>query len=93
MKTMYEISYTDKAESDLKKLKRSEPSAFRKAVKLLNEIAESPTSGTGHPHQLTSIRTGQWSRSITKKHRLVYEVQNDRIIVLVLGAYGHNDDH
>ena len=29
MKTMYEISYTDKAESDLKKLKRSEPSAIK----------------------------------------------------------------
>ncbi|WP_285816224.1 hypothetical protein [Xylanibacter rodentium] len=33
MKTMYEISYTDKAESDLKKLKRSEPSALNKAVR------------------------------------------------------------
>lgn len=93
MKTTYKISYTKKSEEDLKQLKRSEPSAFKKAVKLLCEIANAPTSGTGHPHRLTGDRAGQWSRSITKKHRLVYEVHDDEIIVLVLAAYGHYDDH
>lgn len=93
MKTIYKISYTQRAESDLTKLKRSEPSSFKKAIKLLNELVDNPTSGTGHPHRLTGDRAGQWSRSITKKHRLVYEVHDDEIIVLVLAAYGHYDDH
>lgn len=93
MKTTYKISYTKKAEDDLGKLKRNELSAFKKAVKLLNEIADNPTFGTGHPHQLTGDRARQWSRSITKKHRLIYEVHDNEIIVLVLAAYGHYDDH
>lgn len=93
MKTIYKISYTQRAESDLTKLKRSEPSSFKKAIKLLNELADNPTSGIGHPHRLTGDRAGQWSRSITKKHRLVYEVHDNEIIVLVLAAYGHYDDH
>lgn len=48
--------------------------------------------GTGHPHPLKSDRSGQWSRSISKKHRLIYQVNDDIVIVEVLAAYGHYDD-
>lgn len=89
---MYEIRYTQEAEADLRRLKKSEPMAFKKAVKLLNELLEHPTTGTGHPHQLSGDRAGQWSRSITKKHRLVYLIDGTEVLVLVLSAYGHYDD-
>ena len=85
---MYKLKYTPDAEADLRKLKKSEPSAFKKAVHLLNEL----TTGTGHPHPLSNDRAGQWSRSISKKHRLVYQINDDEILVLVLSAYGHYDD-
>ena len=89
---MYRISYVPDAEQDLKKLRRNEPSAFKKVVKLLNELALHPTTGTGHPHQLSGDRAGQWSRSITKKHRLIYQIRETEVLVLVLAAYGHYDD-
>ena len=76
----------------MRKLKLHEPAAFKKAVRLLGELMEHPTTGTGHPHQLTGDRSGQWSRSITKKHRLVYEINDTEILVLILAAYGHYDD-
>ena len=38
----YTIEFEPKAEKGLEKLKRSEPSAFKKAVKLLGELAEHP---------------------------------------------------
>lgn len=50
--SMYSITYAPEAQEGLAKLKRSEPAAFQKAVKLLNEIAEHPTTGTGHPEPL-----------------------------------------
>lgn len=56
---MYEIRYVPTAEDDLRKLKKSEPSAFKKAIILLNELVEHPTTGTGHPHQLSGDRVGQ----------------------------------
>ena len=56
------------------------------------ELKEHPRTGTGHPEQLSGDRTGQWSRRITKKHRLVYEIHDTEVIVLVLTAYGHYDD-
>lgn len=89
---MYGIDYSEKAQEDLKKLKKSEPKAFNKAIELIHEILEHPYTGTGHPEPLKGDRSGQWSRAITKKHRLVYEVHDQEIVVLVLAAYGHYED-
>ena len=89
---MYDLKYTPNAEADLRRLKQSEPAAFKKAVRLLNELMEHPTTGTGYPHRLAGNRAGQWSRSITKKHRLVYEINDTEILVLILASYGHYED-
>ena len=89
---MYTVSFVDKAKEDLAKLKKSEPAAFKKAINLLNEIALHPRTGTGKPEPLRGDRAGQWSRRITKKHRLVYEIHETEVVVLVLTAYGHYDD-
>lgn len=89
---MYTLTYAPTAEEDLRKLKRNEPAAFKKVCLLLNELVEHPKTGTGHPHPLTGDRAGEWSRSITKKHRLVYEIREQEVCVLVLSAYGHYDD-
>ena len=89
---MYTITFAPKAEEGLAKLKQDEPASFRKAVKLLNEIADHPKTGTGHPEQLKGDRNGQWSRTITKKHRLIYEIFETEVYIDVLSAYGHYDD-
>lgn len=89
---MYKLDYTDKARQDMQRLKREEPQAFKKLGKLLGELMEHPKMGTGHPEPLSGDRAGQWSRRITKKHRLVYEIRDTEVIVLVLTAYGHYDD-
>ena len=56
------------------------------------ELHIHPQTGTGHPEPLRGDSLGQWSRRITKKHRLVYQILNREVIVLVLTAYGHYDD-
>ncbi|MBQ6652746.1 MAG: Txe/YoeB family addiction module toxin, partial [Prevotella sp.] len=48
--------------------------------------------GTGHPEQLKGEPHGRWSRRITQKHRLVYEIRDTEVIVIVLTAYGHYED-
>lgn len=77
---------------DMAKLKRQEPTAFKKAVKLIDELYEHPKTGTGKPEPLSGDRAGQWSRHITKKHRLVYEIRDMEVIVIVVSAYGHYED-
>jgi len=89
---MYRIDFTDDAKSDIAILKRSEPKAYKKLLKLLTELHFNPIAGTGHPKPLGGNRTGQWSRRITQKHRLVYKVEENKVTVLVLSTYGHYDD-
>ena len=89
---MYRLRISEEADHDLSRLKKHEPQAFKKALQLLEELTEHPQTGTGHPELLKGDRPGQWSRRINKKHRLVYEIQEEIVLVLVLRAYGHYDD-
>ena len=89
---MYEVRYQKEALDDLAKLKRQEPAAFNKAVKLIDELYEHPRTGTGKPEPLSGDKVGQWSRRITKKHRLVYEIRDMEVIVIVISSYGHYED-
>lgn len=88
----YNLEYTDEAKKDLARLLREEPKAFRKAEALLKELMSHPRTGTGHPEPLSANRVGQWSRRITKKHRLIYSIDENVVTVLVLSSYGHYDD-
>lgn len=89
---MYRVKLLPSAEEDMIRLRRSEPKAFNKTLDLLDELMEHPRTGTGHPEPLSGDRAGQWSRRITLKHRLVYEIRETEVVVLVLTAYGHYDD-
>lgn len=89
---LYDIEYTAKAIEHIQKLGENEPKAFAKLQKLIEELKEHPTTGTGKPHQLKGDRAGKWSRSITKKHRLVYEIYEERVVIYILSALGHYDD-
>ncbi len=89
---MYTLEFAPQALEDLSKLKKSEPAAFKKAGKLLVELQEHPKTGTGKPEPLAGDRIGQWSRRISLKHRLIYEIEDTVVKVDVLSAYGHYDD-
>lgn len=88
----YEVRYTPIANMGLANLEKNEPKAFAKAVRLLEEIQEHPRTGTGHPEQLSGDLTGKWSRRINKKHRLIYQIHDMEVIVVVISAYGHYSD-
>lgn len=89
---MYTIKYQRQAIEDAARLQKNEPNAFKKLKKLESELKEHPRTGTGHPEQLKGDRCNQWSRRITAKHRLVYEIHDTEVVVLVLTAYGHYED-
>ena len=88
----YFVDITEKAQLDLGKLAKDEPKAYKKALKLIAELYEHPTTGTGHPEPLKGIPDNRWSRRVSDKHRLVYRVMAEEVVVLVISAYGHYDD-
>ena len=88
----YFVDIKEKALHDLNRLKRNEPKAYKKALKLIAELYEHPTTGTGHPEPLKGSPNNRWSRRITDKHRLVYRVLDEEVIVIVISSYGHYND-
>ena len=49
-------------------------------------------TGTGKPEYLKHDKRGVWSRRITQKHRLIYKIHNNIVVVEVVSAYGHYGD-
>ncbi len=69
----YKIILTERAESDIEKLRKTgDKQALKKLDNLLDELRAHPTTGTGKPEQLKYEYSGLWSRKINSKHRLVY---------------------
>lgn len=89
---MYEIEFAPEALAGIAKLKKSEPACFKKLGKLLDELKEHPYTGTGHPEPLKGTSVPIWSRRISSKHRLVYEIIEDKVKVFILATYGHYND-
>lgn len=90
---IYKIDIKKAAQKDLFALAKNDPKAFRKAQALIEELKVHPRTGTGKPEPLSKTRPGEWSRRISQKHRLVYEIRDAEVIVLVLSAYGHYGEH
>lgn len=88
----YEVIIYEQAQMDLAALAKNEPKAFTKAQRFIEELKVHPKTGTGKPEALKGDRNGQWSREITKKHRLIYEIHDEVVSVIVLTAYGHYGD-
>jgi toxin YoeB len=88
----YNIDFTDLALQGLVKLAKSEPKAYHKALLLIEELKVHPLLGTGHPEPLKGMPKNRWSRRITDKHRLIYRVLKEEVIVIILSSYGHYDD-
>ncbi len=89
----YTLEFSETALSDIKKHKKSgDKSVLKKIEKLLNELMEHPTTGTGQPEQLKHNLAGLYSRRINQKHRLVYSINEEVIAVYVLSAWAHYGD-
>jgi toxin YoeB len=89
----YEIRYAEQFFEDIQAHKRAgQKSIFKKVNTLIDELREHPYTGTGKPEPLIGNRKGYWSRRITQKHRLIYSVNNEIVVVFLVAAFGHYDD-
>ena len=51
---------------------------------LIPEIQRDPFSGIGKPEPLRHVLAGYWSRRITSRHRIVYKVEHDTLLIVQL---------
>jgi len=59
----------------------------KKIHQLLADIQQHPFEGIGKPEALKHSLAGKWSRRIDKGHRLIYEVQTNKILVYSLKGH------
>jgi toxin YoeB len=64
--------------------------AFNKINTLINDCRRDPFKGLGKPEPLKHEYKGYWSRRVSDKHRLIYGVTNEHI--LIVRCTGHYDD-
>ncbi len=89
---IYLVEFTCYALEDIGRLKTDDRKAYEKLQKLLHELMEHPKTGTGKPEMLRHDYSGCYSRRVSKKHRLVYRIIEDRVLVLVLSVSSHYGD-
>ena len=89
---MYRIILTDTAIAHYNAFVKSGNVKIVNRIKLLlTDIAQHPYTGIGKPEALKYSLAGLWSRRITKEHRLIYIVDDDRIIVHIMAMHSHYD--
>jgi len=88
----YKIAFTPQASLDFEHWKQTSPKTADKIKKMLIELQEHPFSGTGKPEALKYQFAGAWSRRISHKDRLIYQVNGEIITVFVISMRYHYDD-
>ena len=85
------LSVTSGALEDLEAWSTTNPKTLSKIIRLIAETVRTPRSGTGKPERLKHLGGEVWSRRITEKARLVYDIDSD--VITIIACRFHYDDH
>lgn len=73
------VVLSDVFRDDLRYWAENDRKLLLKVLDLVEATVREPFSGLGKPEPLKHKASGTWSRRITKEHRILYRVQDDRI--------------
>ena len=76
-----EKSWTDKAWSDYLYWQSQDKKTLRRINELLKDIDRNGNVGIGKPEPLREDLSGWWSRHIDEANRLIYRIENNKIII------------
>lgn len=88
----YNVDFTKDAQKVVKKWKKSNPILYKKLVIILDEISMHPRIGTGHPEPLRGGNDITYSRRLSAHDRIIYDIHDETVTVLVIDVEGHYDD-
>ena len=84
------IVFTPQAWDDYQYWQHTDEKLLEKINLLIKDCIRNHFKGLGKPEPLKGDLSGIWSRRISDKHRLMYEVQDD--VIILLSCFGHYDD-
>ena len=92
MPIMYAIDFEPCVVKVIAKWKKSNPNLFKKLKKVLEDIQQHPRYGIGHPEPMIGGGGITYSRHITANDRIIYDIYEEEIRVLVIELEGHYKD-
>ncbi len=86
----FKLKIEDEAKKDLKyHQKKGNKSDIKRISRILEELEEHPATGIGRPEELKHSLSGLWSRRINRFDRIIYEIKDQEVLVLIISARGH----
>ncbi len=81
------IVFQEQAWKDYLYWQEHDPKLLLRLNALIKESMRLPHSGIGKPEPLRGSLSGWWSRRLNREHRLVYRVQDDRLLITQCGYH------
>lgn len=88
----YKITFDKKVLKIMGKWKKSNPILFKKLKQIVEDIVLHPRTGLGHPEALVGGDDIRYSRRISANNRIIYDIHDEEIMVIVLEIEGHYSD-
>jgi len=82
---------SQEARSQIARLSRSNPALLDQVIEAITRLVRDPYTGLHKPKPLVGPLKGFWSVRLSRKDRLVYRRDGDRL--LIASIEGHYDDH
>lgn len=83
-------SWTDEAWEDFAYWTKQDRKTLKKILLLLKDIDRNGYDGIGKPEPLVGELAGYWSRRIDDCNRLVYRIENGRMLIVQCGSHYHD---
>jgi toxin YoeB len=77
-----DIQFTPTGWSEFQHLLELDRKLFARTIDLIEAVSRDPFSGIGKPEPLKHQLAGCWSRRINDRHRLVYRVNGQTLVIL-----------
>lgn len=75
------IAFTSLAWEDYLHWLKQDKKTLKRINFLIRDIVRDPFSGVGKPEPLKFELAGMWSRRIDHQHRLVYQIEEDTLVI------------
>lgn len=78
------LIFSENAWEDYLHWQRTDKKIVKRINELIEDIQRNQYQGIGKPEPLRHNLSGYWSRRITSEHRIVYLIEEDKILIAQL---------
>lgn len=79
---MRKIAFLTRSFDEFNQWAKEDKKIYSKIVTIIKDLQRDPFSGLGKPEPLKHNLSGLWSRRINQKHRLVYRISDEEIVII-----------